>query len=51
MLTIVFFVTLIVAAYLLYTGHVQNNQTKLIIALVLTLGGLAGLYYVTGGNL
>lgn len=51
MVVLIAILMVLVATYLLYRGHVENNKAKLIIALILTLGALGVLYFMTGGNL
>lgn len=51
MLVIIAIVMVAIATYLLYRGHIENSKSKLVTALLLTLGGLFLLYYVSGGQL
>lgn len=51
MLVIIAILMVAVATYLLYKGHVENSKSKLITALLLTLGGIFILYYAAGGKL
>ncbi|MDA8097086.1 MAG: hypothetical protein RDV00_04175 [Clostridia bacterium] len=51
MLLLVSIAMVAVAVGLLYKGHINNSKLMLLMALVLTLGGMALLYHIAGGNL